>query len=67
LWKCGDGLFLKVTPLASDALLPMLHPLLEDVLQTIDHFKISCLEAHFSQLKSPEITWGEIWTVWQMF
>jgi len=42
LWRCGDGLLFKVPPLASDALL-MLHLLLENVLQTIDHFKISCL------------------------
>jgi len=36
-------LFFEVLPLASDALLTMLHPRLESVLQTIDHFKISCL------------------------
>jgi hypothetical protein len=31
LWRCGDGLFFDVTPLASDALLITLHPLLENV------------------------------------
>jgi hypothetical protein len=46
-------LFLKVPPLASDALLTMLHPLLENVLQTVDHFKISCLRAPFSCLEMP--------------
>jgi hypothetical protein len=30
LWRCGDGLFFKVPPLASDALLTTL-PLLENV------------------------------------
>jgi hypothetical protein len=30
LWRCGDGLFFEVPPLASDALLTMLHPLLEN-------------------------------------
>jgi hypothetical protein len=35
LWRCGDGLFSEVPPLASDALLTTLHPLLEDVLQTV--------------------------------
>jgi hypothetical protein len=45
----------------------MLHQLLENVLQTVDHFEISCLGAPFSWLKSPEIAWGEIWTVWRMF
>jgi hypothetical protein len=35
LWRCGDGLFFEVPPLASDALLTMLHPLLENMLQTI--------------------------------
>jgi hypothetical protein len=28
-WRCGDGLFVEVPPLASDALLTTLHPLLE--------------------------------------
>jgi hypothetical protein len=56
LWRCGDGLFSKVPPFASDALLTTLHPLLENVLQTVDHFEISCLRA-----------WGEIWTVWRIF
>jgi hypothetical protein len=51
LWRCGDGFFFKVPPLASDALLTMLHPLLENMLQTIDHFKISCLRAPFSWLE----------------
>jgi hypothetical protein len=37
--------FFEVPPLASDALLTTLHPLLENVLQTVDHFEISCLEA----------------------
>jgi hypothetical protein len=32
LWRCGDGLSFQVPPLASDALLTTLHPLLENVL-----------------------------------
>jgi hypothetical protein len=32
LWRYGDGLFFEVLPLASDALLTTLHPLLENVL-----------------------------------
>jgi hypothetical protein len=35
LWRCGDGLFFEVPPLASDALLTTLHSLLENVLQTV--------------------------------
>jgi hypothetical protein len=35
LWRCGDGLFFEAPPLASDALLTALHPLLENVLQTV--------------------------------
>jgi hypothetical protein len=35
LWRCGDGLFFEVPPLASDALLTTLHLLLENVLQTV--------------------------------
>jgi hypothetical protein len=53
LWRCSDGLFFEVLPLASDALLTMLHPLLENVLQIIDDFKISCLGAPFSWLERP--------------
>jgi hypothetical protein len=30
LWKYGDGFFFEVPPLASDALLTTLHPLLEN-------------------------------------
>jgi hypothetical protein len=49
LWRCGDGLFSEVPPLASDALLTTLHP----VLQTVDHFEISYLGAPFSWLEKP--------------
>jgi hypothetical protein len=35
LWRCGDGLFFEVSPLSSDALLTTLHPLIENVLQTV--------------------------------
>jgi hypothetical protein len=51
LWRCGDGLFFGIPPLASDALLTTLHPLLENVLQTVDDFEISFLGAPFSQLE----------------
>jgi hypothetical protein len=57
-WRCSDGLFFEVPPLSSDALLTELHPLLKNVLQTIDHFKISCLEAPFSQLEKPRNRMG---------
>jgi hypothetical protein len=50
-WRCGDGLFFEVLPLASDALLTTLHPLLENVLQTVDNFGISCFGAPFSWLE----------------
>jgi hypothetical protein len=60
LWRCGDGLFSEVPPLASDALLTTLHHLLENVLQTVDHFEISYLGAFFSWLEKPRIAWGEI-------
>jgi hypothetical protein len=59
LWRCGDGLFFEVIPLrASDALLTTLNPLLENVLQTVDHFEISCLEAPFSWLEKPRNRMG---------
>jgi hypothetical protein len=49
-WRCGDGLFFQIPPLASDALLTTLS-LLENVLQTVDHFEISCLGAPFPWLE----------------
>jgi hypothetical protein len=51
LWRCGDGLFFEVPPLASGALLTTLRPLLENVLQTVDHLEISYLGAPFSWLE----------------
>jgi hypothetical protein len=51
LWRGGDGLFFEVPSLASDALITTLHPLLENVLQTVNHFEISCLGAPFSWLE----------------
>jgi hypothetical protein len=72
LWRCSDGLFFKVPPLASNALLTMLHSLLKNVLQTICHklqedsgtggFLAS--ELSFHGWESPEIAWGESWTTW---
>jgi hypothetical protein len=59
LWRCSDGLFFEVLPLASDALLTMLHPLLENVLQIIDHFKISCLRTPFPWLEKPTNHMGQ--------
>jgi hypothetical protein len=53
LWRCGNGLFFEVHPLASDVLLTTLNPLHENVLQTVDHFEISCLRAPFSWLEKP--------------
>jgi hypothetical protein len=44
--------------LASDALLAMLHPLL-DVLKTIDHFEISYLGAPFSWLEKSRNCMGQ--------
>jgi hypothetical protein len=58
LWRCGDGLLYEVPPLASDASLTTLHPLLENVLQTVDHFEISCLRAPFSWLQKPRNRMG---------
>jgi hypothetical protein len=51
LWRCGDGLFFEVPPSASNAFLTTLHPFLENVLQTVDHFEISCFGASFSWLE----------------
>jgi hypothetical protein len=43
---------------AIDALLATLHPLLENVLQTVDHFEISCLGALFSYFEKPKNRMG---------
>jgi hypothetical protein len=59
LWRCGDGLFFEVPPLASDALLTTLHPLLESVLQIVDHLEISFLGAPFSWLEKPRNRMGQ--------
>jgi hypothetical protein len=58
LWKCGDCLFFEVPAFVSDAHLTTLHPLLENVLQTVDHVEISCLRAPFSWLEKPRNRMG---------
>jgi hypothetical protein len=60
---CGGAVTVsfQVPPLASDALLTTLHPLLEIVLQTVDHFEISCLGAPVSWLEKPRnLVWREL-------
>jgi hypothetical protein len=57
LWRCSDGLFFEVHPLGSEALLTTLHPLIENVLQTVDDFEI-CLGAPFSWLEKPRNRMG---------
>jgi hypothetical protein len=67
LWRCGDGLSFEVPHLASNALLTTLYPLLENVLQTVDHFEISCLGAPFSWLEKPrDLNWilCSVWKKW---
>jgi hypothetical protein len=60
--RCGEGLFFEVRPLASDALLTTLHPLLENVLQTVcrklqeDSGTGGVLASELPGWKSPEIT-----------
>jgi hypothetical protein len=58
LWRYGDGLFFEVPPLVSDALLKTLHPLLENVPHTVDHFEIYFPEAPFSWLEKPRNRMG---------
>jgi hypothetical protein len=48
----------EVPPLASDELLATLHPILENVLQTVDHFEISYLWVTFSWLEKPRSRMG---------
>jgi hypothetical protein len=58
LWRCGDSLFFEVSPLINGALLTTLHPLLENALQIVDNFEISCLGAPFSWLIKPRNRMG---------
>jgi hypothetical protein len=58
LWRCGDGLFFEVPPLVSDALLTTIHPLLENMLQTVNHFENRCFRAPFSWLEKPRNRMG---------
>jgi hypothetical protein len=46
------------TQMASDAFLTTLHPLLENLLQTVDHFEISCPGAPFLWLEKPRNCMG---------
>jgi hypothetical protein len=56
---CVDGVFSEVPPLASNALLTTLHPLLENGLQeSFYRFEISCLGAPFSWLEMPRNRMG---------
>jgi hypothetical protein len=51
---CGGAVMVflfEVPPMASDAYLTTLHPLLENVLQDVYHFEISCLGAPFQWLE----------------
>jgi hypothetical protein len=64
LWRCGDGLFFDVPPLASDALLTTLRPFLEDVLQTVYRNQEDSgaggfnLGVPFSWLEKRKVAWG---------
>jgi hypothetical protein len=62
LWRCGDGLFFEVAPLARDALLTTLHTLLENVMQTVCRkFQEESGTGGFDLLIisiSSEIAWG---------
>jgi hypothetical protein len=53
-----DGPFFEVSLLASDSLRTTLRPLLQNVLQTVDLFEISCFGAPFSWLEKPRNLMG---------
>jgi hypothetical protein len=59
--------FLAVPPLASDALLTTLHPFSKTCCGPFITSKFLASELPFHGWKSPEIAWGEIWTVWRVF
>jgi hypothetical protein len=48
----------RSTSLESDTLLTTLYPLLENVLQTVHHFEISCLGAPISWMEKPRNLMG---------
>jgi hypothetical protein len=51
-------IFFEVPPVASSALLTTLHPLLKNMLQTIDHLETSYLEVPFSWSEKPRNCMG---------
>jgi hypothetical protein len=51
--------------LARDALLTTLHPLLENVLQTVDNFDIFCFVSPFSWLEKPRNRMGRELEAWE--
>jgi hypothetical protein len=59
LLLCGGAVtvFFKVPPLASNALLTTLHPLIKNMLQTVAS-KFLASELPFHGWKSPEIMWA---------
>jgi hypothetical protein len=57
--------FFKVPPLASDALLTVVHPLLENVLQTVDYFEILSQSSLFMVGKAQKSHGAR--SGWQMF
>jgi hypothetical protein len=59
-WRCGDGLFFEVPPLASDILLKMLH-FSETCCRPSITSKYLASELPFHIWKSPKIAWIEIW------
>jgi hypothetical protein len=74
LWRCGDGLFFGVPPLAGDALLKKLLSHFSKwrctpfaaYFRRIMEYVVLTSELAFHGWKSPEIAKGEIWTVWRM-
>jgi hypothetical protein len=64
LWRCGDGLFFDVPPLASDALLTTLHTLLENVLHAANRWSLRNFLPRTSLFmvgKAQKSHGGEIW------
>jgi hypothetical protein len=58
LWRCGDGLFFEVPPLASDALLTRSTNFSKTCCRSL---VTSTFLASEHGMKNPEIAWGEIW------
>jgi hypothetical protein len=62
LWRRGDGLFYEIPPLASDALLTTVHPLLESFGMIVEQavFESTAPPSHPLRFNRPNDIWRKV-------